>query len=69
LVSNYIRAARIENFYNFMIVPQEELNLLKKQKNKRDLIIFLIVVGLIGFIAWFIYKIVKRSKSTKIVVQ
>jgi hypothetical protein len=34
-----------------MIVPQEELSLLKKQKNKRDLIIFLIVVGLVGFVA------------------
>jgi hypothetical protein len=34
-----------------MIVPQEELNSLKKQKNKRDLIIFLIVVGLVGFVA------------------
>jgi hypothetical protein len=33
-----------------MIVPQEEITELKKQKNRRDMIIFLIIVGLIGFI-------------------
>jgi hypothetical protein len=51
LVANYIRTARIENFYNFMIVPQEEITAVKKQKNRRDMIIFLIVIGLVGFIA------------------
>jgi hypothetical protein len=33
-----------------MIVSQEDLNIIKKQKNHRDFIIFLIAVGLVGFI-------------------
>jgi hypothetical protein len=69
LVANYIRTARIENFYNFMIVSQEEITVIKKQKNRRDMIIFLIVIGLVGFIAWFIYKIVKRNKATQVIVK
>jgi hypothetical protein len=66
LVCNYLRAARIENFYNFMIVPQEELNVIKKQKNKRDLIIFLTSCLIIGVVIYLIYKLVKRNKAIKI---
>lgn len=68
LVCNYLRAARIENFYNFMIVNQEELNVIKKQKNKRDLIIFLTSCLVIGVIIYLIYKLVKRNKAVKVAV-
>jgi hypothetical protein len=69
LLTNYLRYSRIENFYNFLIVPQEEIDALKKQKNRRDLIIFicsLLIVGLIGFL---IYKLVRRNKTTQVVVK
>lgn len=69
LLSNYIRCARIENYYNFMIVPQEELNTLKKQKAKRDLIIFLCAIVLVGLIGLLIYKLVTRRKATQITVK
>lgn len=68
LLSSYVRASRIENFYNFQIVPQEELTLIKKQKNRRNLIIFLCAIALVGIIGFFIYRLVKRSKTTKVVV-
>jgi cyanate permease len=67
-LSSYVRASRIENFYNFQIVPQEELTLIKKQKNRRNLIIFLCAIALVGIIGFFIYRLVKRSKTTKVVV-
>lgn len=67
LICNYLRASRIENFYNFMIVSQDELALIKKQKNKRDLIIFLTSCLVIGIIIYLIYKLVKRNKAVKVV--
>jgi hypothetical protein len=67
LILNYLRAARIENFYNFMIVSQEELSVIKKQKNKRDLIIFLTSCLIIGVLIYLIYKLVKRNKAIKVV--
>jgi uncharacterized membrane protein len=67
LLTNYIRASRIENFYNFQIVSQEELTFIKKQKNRRDLIIFLCTIVLVGIIGFFIYRLVKRSKTNKVV--
>jgi hypothetical protein len=68
LLTNYIRASRIENFYNFQIVPQEELDIIKKQKNRRDLIIFLCGIAFVGIIGFFIYRLVKRNKATRVVV-
>jgi hypothetical protein len=68
LLTNYIRASRIENFYNFQIVSQEELDNIKKQKNRRDLIIFLCSIAFVGLIGYFIYRLAKRSRSTKVVV-
>jgi hypothetical protein len=68
LLTNYIRSSRIENFYNFQIVPQEELNLIKKQKNRRDLIIFLCTIAFVGIIGFFIYRLVKRNRAAKVVV-
>ncbi|GHU31513.1 hypothetical protein FACS1894166_03100 [Bacilli bacterium] len=52
-----------------MIVPQEELNTLKKQKAKRDLIIFLCAIVLVGLIGLLIYKLVTRRKATQITVK
>jgi hypothetical protein len=69
LLTNYIRASRIENFYNFQIVPQEELNLIKKQKNRRDLIIFLCTIAFVGIIGFFIYRLVKRNRAAKVIVR
>jgi uncharacterized membrane protein len=66
LICNYLRASRIENFYNFMIVNQEELDLIKKNKNKRDLIIFLTSCLVIGIVIYLIYKLVKRQKAIKV---
>jgi flagellar biogenesis protein FliO len=68
LVGNYIRVARIENFYNFMIVPQEELDTIKKQKNRRDLIIFLCAILLVGLVGYLVYRLVKRNRATKVIV-
>jgi hypothetical protein len=68
LLTNYIRTSRIENFYNFQIVSQEDLDLIKKQKNRRDLIIFLCSIAFVCIIGFFIYRLVKRNRSTKVVV-
>ncbi|GHU50931.1 hypothetical protein FACS189459_5760 [Bacilli bacterium] len=63
LLFAYFRTARIDSFYNFQIVEQEEINISKKAKNKRDLILFLIVVGIIGLFFYLIYKICKKRFS------
>lgn len=62
LVTNYTRAAKIDNFYSVQIVSDEELTALKKKKNKRDLIIFLAVVMILVLIGLLIYKLVKSRK-------
>ncbi len=62
LVTNYTRAAKIDNFYSVQIVSDEELTALKKKKNKRDLIIFLAVVLVVVLIGMLIYKLVKSKK-------
>lgn len=62
LVTNYVRAGKIDNFYSVQIVSDEELNALKKKKNKRDLIIFLAVIMVIALIGMLIYKIIKSKK-------
>ncbi|MDE6477013.1 MAG: hypothetical protein K2L48_02325 [Mycoplasmoidaceae bacterium] len=43
LVGNYVRFSRIENFYNFSLVPSEEMILLKKKANRRDAVIYLAI--------------------------
>jgi hypothetical protein len=68
LIFNYIRTSRIENFYGFMIIPQEDIDNLKKKKNRRDLIIFLCIVITVIFAGFVIYKLLKR-KHNKTVVQ
>ncbi|MCQ3908076.1 MAG: hypothetical protein MJ200_00480 [Mycoplasmoidaceae bacterium] len=62
LVTNYTRAAKIDNFYSVQIVSDEELTALKKKKNKRDLFIFLAVVMVLVLIGLLIYKLVKSRK-------
>lgn len=62
LVTNYVRAGKIDSFYSVQIVSDEELTALKKRKNKRDLIIFLAVVMVIVLIGLLVYKIVKSKK-------
>jgi hypothetical protein len=40
VIGNYLRAAVIDNFYNTYIVSNEEIGELKKQINKKYMIIF-----------------------------
>ena len=69
LISNYLRAANIENFYNYMLIDPNEITNIKKAKNKRDAIIFLATVITIAFLIWIIVKILKRRQATKVVVK
>ena len=68
LLTAYIRYSRVENYYNFPIVPAEELTALKKKSNRRDLIIYLAVIGTLGLVCWWIIRTVKRTKKTQITV-
>lgn len=67
LLNAYWRAIRIENFYNTEIVPAEEMAELKKRIMRRDLIIFLACLAVVGLIVYVIIRLVKRKKT--IVVQ
>ncbi len=62
LVTNYTRAAKIDNYYSVQIVSDEELTAIKKKKNKRDLFIFIAVVMILVLIGMLIYKLVKSKK-------
>ncbi len=68
LVGNYVRFSRIENFYNFSLVPSEEMILLKKKANRRDAVIYLAITCTLFLICWLIVKLFKRKKQTKVVV-
>lgn len=68
IISSYVRYSRIENFYNFKIVSDEELALLKKKNNRRDLFIFLGIVLTLVLIVMLVVKLFKRNKKTKVVV-
>lgn len=63
LVSNYTRYSKMESYYNCPIVTSEELTTVKKSKNRRDLFIFLAVVGLLILIGYFIYKMIKKRTN------
>lgn len=62
LVTNYTRASKIDNYYSVQIVSDEELRALKKNKNRRDLYIFLAVVMILALVGVLIYKLVKSKK-------
>ena len=62
LVTNYVRAGKIDSFYSVQIVSDEELALLKKQKNKRDAIIFVAVICIIVLIGFLIYRLIKNRQ-------
>lgn len=70
IVGNYLRASNIENYYNFAVVDPTEMSELKKHKNRRDAIIFAVVIGSIFFLCWFIVKLVRnRNGATKVIVK
>ncbi len=70
IVSNYIRSSNIENYYNYMIVDVNEINDIKKKKNRRDLFIFLTVIGSVIFLTWFIIHMIRgNQKQTKVIVK
>jgi hypothetical protein len=52
-----------------MVVPQNEIDLLKKQHNKRDMIICLCFMAVIGLIIYLIIWFVRRKKTTNVVVK
>ena len=62
LVTNYVRAGKIDSFYGVQIVSDEELALLKKHKNKRDAIIFAAVICILILIGFLIYRLIKNRK-------
>lgn len=62
LVTNYVRAGKIDSFYSVQIVSDEELIALKKKKNKRDFFIFLAVIMIIVLIGFLIYRLIKSRK-------
>lgn len=64
LVNNYVRASKIDNFYNIQIVSDEELQAIKSKKNKRNAIIFIGVILCIALIGILIYKVVTSKKQT-----
>ena len=69
VVTNYLRASNIENFYNYMIIDPNEITAIKKTKMKRDAIIFFAIVLTIAFIIWLVVRLVKRKQQTKVVVK
>lgn len=68
LLSNYMRANKIDNYYAVQIVSTEELSLIRKKKNKRDFIIFFLVVMFLVLIGILIYKLVKKNSKNNIVI-
>ena len=62
LVTNYFRAARIDNFYGVQIISDHDLNEIKKNKNKRNFIIFFTFGLLFVFIIILIIRHFKKKK-------
>ena len=69
LVLSYIRTANIENFYNYMLIDANEIDNIKKAKNRRDAIIFFTIILTVVFLTWVIIRLVKRKQATKVVVK
>ena len=66
IVSNYIRANKIDTFFTVQIVSDEELRALKKYKNKRDFIIFFAIVAVLVLVIVLIYKTIKKRQKKEI---
>lgn len=69
LVSSYIRAANIENFYNYMLIDPNEISNIKKAKNRRDAIIFFAIILTVVFLVWIAVRLIKRKQATKVIVK
>lgn len=69
LALSYIRTANIENFYNYMLIDANEIDNIKKAKNRRDAIIFFTIILTVVFLTWVIIRLVKRKQATKVVVK
>ena len=62
LVTNYFRATRIDNFYGIQIVSDNDINEIKKSKNKRNFIIFFTLTLLFVFVIILIIRHFKKKK-------
>ena len=62
LVTNYFRATRIDNFYGIQIVSDNDINEIKKNKNKRNFIIFFTLSLLFVFVIILIIRHFKKKK-------
>lgn len=62
LVTSHARAGKIDAYYTVQIVSDEELKEIKKQKNKRDMIIFFAIVMILVLVGLLIYRLVKSRK-------
>lgn len=65
LITNYIRAVKIDQYYSIQIVSDEELIEIKKQKNKRNLIIFLAIIMIFALLGILIHKHHKKKQLAR----
>jgi uncharacterized membrane protein YccF (DUF307 family) len=63
ITTSYLRITRIENYYNSFIITPDEVDQYKKKVNRRNAIIFAVVVLVVGLIVYFAYKKVKANKE------
>lgn len=63
LITNYFRAARIDNFYGVQIISDSDINEIKKIKNKRNFIIFFTLTLLFVFIIILIIRYFKKKRQ------
>lgn len=66
LVSCHIRANKIDHFYSVQIVSNDEIDMLKKKKNRRNAIIVIAIIATIVLFGIYIYKIIKTKKTNNI---
>ncbi len=63
LITNYFRATRIDNFYGVQIISDNDINEIKKNKNKRDFIIFFTLGLLFVFIIILIIRHFRKKRA------
>ncbi|GAA5414444.1 MSC_0882 family membrane protein [Ureaplasma ceti] len=61
-IFNYLRVNKIELSYNVPILAMEEIRLLKKDTNKRNLIIFCVLAIVFALVLLAIYLILRKKK-------